>query len=79
VSDELGDLLFSLVNVARLSNIDAEDACQRTIEKFRRRFSAMEADLIARGTSVSAEPPAQLEHAWERAKARERGGSEAEP
>jgi tetrapyrrole methylase family protein/MazG family protein len=77
VFEEVGDLLFSLVNVARLSNIDAEDACQRTIEKFRRRFTEMEADLIARGTSVSTESAAELERAWERAKSRERDDNEA--
>ena len=77
VSEELGDVLFSLVNVARLSNIDAEDACQQAIEKFRRRFTEMEADLIARGTSVSAQSPAELERAWARAKSRERTRNEA--
>src|SRR5262245_46912548 len=77
VAEELGDVLFSLVNVARLSNIDAEDACQQAIEKFRRRFTEMEADLIARGTSVSAQSPAELERAWTRAKSREHTRNEA--
>src|SRR5467141_1001795 len=39
VQEELGDALFSLVNVARLSSIDAEEALQDAIEKFRRRFA----------------------------------------
>jgi tetrapyrrole methylase family protein/MazG family protein len=72
ISEELGDVLFSLVNVARLSNIDAEDASQRAIEKFQRRFTHMEADLVARGMSWDAASAAELDRAWERAKSHER-------
>ena len=36
IEEELGDMLFSLVNVARLASLDAEEALQRAIEKFRR-------------------------------------------
>jgi len=71
--EELGDALFSIVNVARLSALDADDALHGAIEKFRRRFSDMEADLAARGTSVSAVAPDELERSWEAAKAEERG------
>ncbi len=72
VQEELGDALFSLVNVARLSSIDAEEALQGAIEKFRRRFTEMEADLTARGKSLGAVPQDELERAWEAAKDRER-------
>jgi tetrapyrrole methylase family protein/MazG family protein len=72
VQEELGDALFSLVNVARLSSIDAEEALRGAIEKFRRRFAEMEADLTARGKTVAAAPPDELERAWEAAKAQER-------
>jgi MazG family protein len=70
--DELGDTLFSLVNVARLSELDAEDVLQRAIEKFRRRFTTMERDLIARGTSVADVSSEELERSWEAVKAQER-------
>ena len=73
IQEELGDALFSLVNVARLSSIDAEEALQGAIEKFRRRFTAMEAGLAARGESVDAVSPDALERAWEAVKAQERG------
>ena len=73
IRDELGDALFSLVNVARLSSLDADDALHGAIEKFRRRFTDMEAELAARGTSVSAVSPDELERSWEAAKAGERG------
>ncbi len=71
VREELGDLMFSLVNVARLSGFDAEDALQATIQKFRRRFIAMEATLAAGGTPVSSASAEQLERAWEAVKTRE--------
>jgi len=73
IREELGDALFSLVNVARLATLDAEEALHGAIEKFRQRFTDMEAELAARGTSVSAVAPDELERAWNAAKAEERG------
>jgi tetrapyrrole methylase family protein/MazG family protein len=72
IEEELGDVLFSVVNVARLSGIDAEDALGRAIEKFRRRFADMATDLEARGKAVGDASPEELERSWEAAKARER-------
>lgn len=71
LQEELGDALFALVNVARLSSIDAEEALHGAIEKFRRRFAEMEGNLIARGLSVHTAPPAELERSWDAVKARE--------
>jgi tetrapyrrole methylase family protein/MazG family protein len=73
-AEELGDALFSLVNVARLLDVDAEDALHATSEKFRRRFEAMEADLASRGLSVTDVSADELDRVWETAKARERAG-----
>jgi MazG family protein len=70
--EELGDVLFSLVNVARLASLDAEDVLQAANEKFRRRFAAMEADLDARGATVATASADELEGAWDRTKAQER-------
>ena len=72
IREELGDVLFSVVNVARLASIDAEDVLHGAIEKFRRRFTDMEAELSAQGKSVESVPQAELEQAWEAAKAAER-------
>lgn len=72
IAEELGDVFFSLVNVARLAGIDAEETLSRAIEKFCRRFTEMEADLIARGKSVDTVSRQEREHAWEAAKAQER-------
>lgn len=71
-SEELGDVLFSLVNVARLSAVDSEEALHRAIERFRHRFTEMEADLVARGTPVGSASPDEMERSWEHAKAKER-------
>jgi uncharacterized protein YabN with tetrapyrrole methylase and pyrophosphatase domain len=72
LQDELGDVLFSLVNVARLASIDAEEALQGAIEKFRRRFTGMEDDLSAQGKSVGSVSQAELERSWDAVKAQER-------
>jgi uncharacterized protein YabN with tetrapyrrole methylase and pyrophosphatase domain len=71
LQEELGDVLFSLVNVARLSALDAEEALHGAIEKFRRRFTTMEDDLIARGKSVGSVTSEELEQSWESVKAQE--------
>lgn len=70
--EELGDVLFSLVNVARLSAIDSEEALHRAIERFRHRFTEMEADLVARGTPVGSASADEMERSWEAAKTKER-------
>lgn len=77
--EELGDVIFSLVNVARLSGLDAEDVLGAAIEKFRHRFTDMEADLITRGKSVENVSQDELERSWEAVKAQERarGGCES--
>jgi MazG family protein len=69
--EELGDLLFSLVNVARLASLDAEEVLTAAIEKFRRRFAGMEADLTARGHSITEASQEELERSWATAKAQE--------
>ena len=79
IQEELGDLLFSVVNVARLSCLDAEEALAGAIEKFRRRFTDMEADLIAQGPSVGRAGPEELDRSWQAAKARERAASGDQP
>ena len=63
---------FSVVNVARLSGVDAEEALQGAIEKFRRRFAGMEEDLTAQGKSIGSVSQAELEQSWQTVKAQER-------
>jgi MazG family protein len=71
IEEELGDVLFSVVNVARLASVDAEHALHGAIEKFRRRFASMEGELRARGKSVGGVSPQELEQSWEAIKAQE--------
>jgi len=82
VNEEMGDLLFSLVNVARLRGIDAEGCLRQAAGKFTRRFKEVEAEMMAAGQSVSHASAEDLDRAWEGVKARERGqarGAGTEP
>src|SRR5919201_3677055 len=75
VSDELGDLLFAIVNVARLRGIDAEDSLRQAADKFTRRFKELEGDMRAAGRKVGEASAADLDQAWEAVKTRERDES----
>jgi len=68
---ELGDVLFSVVNVARLLNVDAEDCLRQAADKFTRRFNEVETDMKARGRTVSDASAEELDQAWDAVKRRE--------
>ncbi len=70
--EELGDLLFAIVNVARLLGLDAEGSLRQAVEKFRRRFTRMEAQLAAEGKSLSGTSLEEMDRSWEDGKKRER-------
>jgi nucleoside triphosphate diphosphatase len=67
--DEMGDLLFATVNMARFYDVDAEAALKAATAKFERRFRAMEGTAGAAFSSLSLE---QKEEYWQQAKLRER-------
>jgi MazG family protein len=69
VSEEMGDLLFSLVNLARFRNIDPEVLMASANAKFETRFGEMERVLKSGGMTLEAATPDQMEAAWENAKA----------
>ncbi len=71
VQDELGDLLFTVVNLARHLKIDPEAALRHTNSKFERRFRALEAELTAGGADLAEAGLEAMEAAWQRAKAAE--------
>jgi len=71
LEEEVGDLFFVLVNVARYLSIDPESALRKTNRKFRRRFQWMEARLHAAGRSAEDAPMEELESLWQQAKAHE--------
>lgn len=68
--EEVGDLLFSVVNLARHLGVDAEGALRTANRKFERRFRAMEERLAARG-GIEAVDAATREAAWEAVKGEE--------
>ena len=70
VSEEMGDLLFSVVNLARFRNVDPELLMAAANTKFEKRFGEMERILRSRGLTLEAATPAQMEDAWEAAKQR---------
>jgi XTP/dITP diphosphohydrolase/ATP diphosphatase len=69
VEAEMGDLLFTAVNLARHLKIDPESALRATNAKFRQRFAAMEADAGG-PEALATHTPEQLEELWSRAKGR---------
>ena len=76
--DEFGDVLFALVNYARLAGINPENALRGTNDKFVHRFQYIERQLAARGQSVAEVSLAEADTLWNEAKAQERAGEEAE-
>ncbi|MBE7558786.1 nucleoside triphosphate pyrophosphohydrolase [bacterium] len=68
VREELGDLLFALVNVARFIGEEPEVALQRTNHKFMRRFAYVEQKIRERGLSLEQAGLALMDQYWEEAK-----------
>lgn len=71
-SDEIGDLLFTVANLARRLGIDPEHALRATNTKFERRFREMERKAAAAGRGLAELAPDALEALWSEAKAGER-------
>lgn len=70
VKDEIGDMLFSVVNLARLCGVDPESALRATNDKFRRRFGAIEEEAARRGIALEEMTLGEMDRIWERAKTR---------
>jgi MazG family protein len=68
VADEIGDVLFALVNLARQLGVDAELCLADATEKFTNRFRFLEAGLASEGRSVAEATPEELDALWEEAK-----------
>ncbi|CCF19364.1 Protein mazG [Pseudorhizobium banfieldiae] len=72
VKDELGDLIFALVNIGRHVDADPEDALRGTNTKFRSRFRHIETELQKSGETLEAAPLERMEELWQAAKSGER-------
>ena len=73
LEDELGDLLFAVVNLCRKAGVHASNALDRSNAKFVRRFQAMEALATSRGQRMSELGLEALDELWEQSKTDERG------
>jgi MazG family protein len=78
IENEIGDMLFVIVNIARFLKVDPEQALRKTNAKFRRRFGHVENGLAARGKSVREATIEEMEALWQNAKAREQNAKLAE-
>jgi MazG family protein len=68
ISGEIGDLLFSLVNICRYLHIDPEASLRRTNSKFEQRFRYVEQRLKERGTTPQQSTLAEMDSLWDEAK-----------
>lgn len=72
LEEEVGDLFFVLVNIARYLSVDPESALRKTNRKFRRRFKWMEQRLHEKNSAPESTPMSELESLWQRAKQQEK-------
>lgn len=70
IEDELGDVFFSLVNVARFVGVDPEDALRKTISKFISRFRYIEMKAADQGRGLADMTLKEMDALWEEAKGR---------
>jgi nucleoside triphosphate diphosphatase len=74
IEDEVGDMFFVLVNIARYLSLDPESAMRKANRKFKRRFQWMEQRLAATGQSIQKATADELEALWQQAKQQEKLG-----
>ena len=65
---EFGDLMFSIINAARLYKINPENALERTNQKFIRRFNYLEEHTIKQGRDLKSMSLAEMDEIWNEAK-----------
>ena len=70
--DEFGDVLFALVNYARFTDVNPENALRRTLDKFQRRFQHVEARLAEQERTFADADLAEMDRYWDEAKREER-------
>ena len=68
IREELGDLLFALVNLSRFLRIDPEEALRDTVKKFVLRFHYIETSLRKKGKSIYQSNLIEMDRLWEEAK-----------
>jgi MazG family protein len=68
IENEIGDILFVIVNIARFLHVDPEQALRKSNAKFRRRFAYVEKTLIERGKDLAGSNITEMEQLWQEAK-----------
>jgi nucleoside triphosphate diphosphatase len=68
IEEEIGDLIFTAINLARVSGIDPESALRATNAKFERRFAYVEAAITARGRTLEQSSLEEMDKLWTEAK-----------
>jgi len=71
IEEELGDILFTVVNLSRFAGVDAETALGKTTKKFLRRFSFVEKQLAAKGKSLKVATLKEMDNIWDKSKQKE--------
>jgi len=72
MEEELGDMLFTIVNVGRFVDVNPEDALRKTIGKFMNRFHYVEKIITQKGGDLSSTPMEEMERLWEESKLRKK-------
>ncbi|TAK04517.1 hypothetical protein EPO44_06645 [bacterium] len=72
VREEIGDLLFSLVNLSRFFDLEAEEALSQSVDRFLKRFRHIETTIRERGKSLTEASLEEMDLLWEEAKRMER-------
>ena len=78
LKEEIGDSLFSIVNLSRHIDVDPELALRRSNEKFFNRFAYIEKQLMRQGKSLKEASLEEMDAIWEEAKREEQRGTEGQ-
>ena len=72
LEEEIGDVLFSIVNLARHLKLDSEDLLRRANSKFINRFKAIEKELVKRGRTIDEAKLDEMDEIWDQIKSQEK-------
>ncbi|MBL7135546.1 MAG: nucleoside triphosphate pyrophosphohydrolase [Candidatus Marinimicrobia bacterium] len=72
IRNELGDLLFSLVNLSRFLNVNTEEALRGTVKKFVNRFKSIEEELSSNGVEIKNSSLSKMDQLWNKIKTKEK-------
>ena len=72
LEEEIGDVLFSVVNLARHLKLDSEDLLRRANSKFINRFKAIEKELVKRGRTIDEAKLDEMDEIWDQIKSQEK-------